>query len=320
MYYFLQSRRLLLGLFILSSVAAAQSTQPPAQYGYTAREPDISGLIFYRARYYDPTGGRFVQRDPLGLNGGINDYAYVAGNPVSANDPRGLAASDVDADFAKAAVYGGKRYWDWYSDRDIGTIAQAQATRDAAVPWWYIPRLLANSIVFGQSFAEAFPALLLEEYLSNATRLTGNVAEAGAFGGIVARWLFRVGPRSVESLGPHGFLPDPSNLEAQRIQLRAPNLKIPFVETWPDRAGALRNATQNEGGLYKIAQPPIAIDVEQYWVAMGIPSELVKTVVLEPLILVPNIPLHYIHSVQAVGRDGQALGPLILNPYFAAGN
>jgi len=62
------------------------------QYGYTGREPDETGLIYYRARYYDPTIGRFTQRDPIGLQGGINQYAYVGGNPVNFVDPQGLLA------------------------------------------------------------------------------------------------------------------------------------------------------------------------------------------------------------------------------------
>jgi RHS repeat-associated protein len=60
------------------------------QYGYTGREPDETGLIYYRARYYDPTTGRFTQRDPIGLQGGINRYAYVGNNPVNFTDPEGL--------------------------------------------------------------------------------------------------------------------------------------------------------------------------------------------------------------------------------------
>ncbi len=60
------------------------------QYGYTGREPDETGLIYYRARYYDPTIGRFTQRDPIGLEGGINQYLYVQANPVNAVDPSGL--------------------------------------------------------------------------------------------------------------------------------------------------------------------------------------------------------------------------------------
>ncbi|MBI3772986.1 MAG: type IV secretion protein Rhs [Gammaproteobacteria bacterium] len=68
-----------------------------AQYGYTGREPDATGLIYYRARYYDPTIGRFTQRDPIGLAGGINRYAYVGNNPVNYTDPRGLFISSFSS-------------------------------------------------------------------------------------------------------------------------------------------------------------------------------------------------------------------------------
>jgi RHS repeat-associated protein len=71
---------------------ATSGNQIP-QYGYTGREADETGLIYYRARYYDPTIGRFTQRDPIGLQGGINPYAYVNGNPINWVDPLGLAVS-----------------------------------------------------------------------------------------------------------------------------------------------------------------------------------------------------------------------------------
>jgi RHS repeat-associated protein len=57
---------------------------------YTAREDDGTGLTFYRARYYDPVLKRFIASDPIGLEGGINTYAYVEGNPLSYVDPEGL--------------------------------------------------------------------------------------------------------------------------------------------------------------------------------------------------------------------------------------
>ena len=66
---------------------ASTGTQP--RFGYTGREPDETGLVFYRARYYDPASGRFTQRDPIGLDGGLNPYAYVSGNPTNYIDPSG---------------------------------------------------------------------------------------------------------------------------------------------------------------------------------------------------------------------------------------
>ncbi len=59
-------------------------------YTYTGREFDSeSGLYYYRARYYDPTTGRFLQNDPVGFSGGINLYRYALGNPASLRDPLG---------------------------------------------------------------------------------------------------------------------------------------------------------------------------------------------------------------------------------------
>ncbi len=63
-------------------------------YGYTGRELDTeTGLYYYRARYYDPGVGRFIQKDPIGFRGGINVYNYVGANPLNWVDPRGLDAS-----------------------------------------------------------------------------------------------------------------------------------------------------------------------------------------------------------------------------------
>jgi RHS repeat-associated protein len=69
------------------NVTAASGVIP--QVGFTGREPDETGLVYYRARYYNPGLGRFVSRDPIGLQGGINNYAYVGNNPVNYADPSG---------------------------------------------------------------------------------------------------------------------------------------------------------------------------------------------------------------------------------------
>jgi RHS repeat-associated protein len=66
------------------------------RYSYTGRERDPdTGLMYYRARWYDPETGRFISEDPIGLAGGINQYAYVGNNPQNGTDPTGLYEIDV---------------------------------------------------------------------------------------------------------------------------------------------------------------------------------------------------------------------------------
>jgi RHS repeat-associated protein len=49
-----------------------------------------NGLLYMRARFYDPEVGRFISKDPIRFAGGdLNLYAYVANNPVIGVDPSG---------------------------------------------------------------------------------------------------------------------------------------------------------------------------------------------------------------------------------------
>jgi len=64
-------------------------------FGFTGREYDAeSGLYYYRARYYDPALGMFIQSDPIGFAAGdLNIYAYVGNDPFNWTDPSGLTGS-----------------------------------------------------------------------------------------------------------------------------------------------------------------------------------------------------------------------------------
>jgi RHS repeat-associated protein len=60
-------------------------------YLFTGRRYDMeSELYYYRARYFSPRLGRFLQRDPVGYADGMNPYQYVRGNPTNFVDPSGL--------------------------------------------------------------------------------------------------------------------------------------------------------------------------------------------------------------------------------------
>jgi len=55
---------------------------------YFDRETNLSYNYF---RDYDPTIGRYVESDPIGLKGGLNTYAYALSNPVAKTDAFGLS-------------------------------------------------------------------------------------------------------------------------------------------------------------------------------------------------------------------------------------
>ena len=108
----------------LSDVFASLGTQA-TQYGndflYTGRKLDPeTGLMYYRARYYDPSLGRFVQRDPIGYAAGWNLYQYVRGGPVNLVDPTGL----------EDAVYTdlkGNEYGDWKYRDEQASVGEVRA-------------------------------------------------------------------------------------------------------------------------------------------------------------------------------------------------
>jgi RHS repeat-associated protein len=88
--------------------------------GFPGQSRTLSDLYYNRYRDYDPTTGRYIQADPIGLAGGANPYSYAMNNPLRYSDPTGefvpllvigfLIWFDIDLIQQRVS---GKRAWSW---------------------------------------------------------------------------------------------------------------------------------------------------------------------------------------------------------------
>ena len=85
-----------------------------------------TGMHYNYFRDYDPSTGRYIEADPIGLEGGTNPYLYAEANPLMYTDPLGLWAwgdplpqgvVDFSAGFGDTLSFGAT---DWLRDR-MGT-------------------------------------------------------------------------------------------------------------------------------------------------------------------------------------------------------
>jgi RHS repeat-associated protein len=77
---------------VLEETGSPVRNQPFTYCGLYGVMREAGGLYFMKRRYYDAVTGRFIQKDPIGILGGINVYTYAGNNPVTYMDPEGLFA------------------------------------------------------------------------------------------------------------------------------------------------------------------------------------------------------------------------------------
>jgi RHS repeat-associated protein len=75
---------------------AQPSASAPTYLGFSSQLVDSSGLVYMRARWYDPAASKFLTRDPASTDAGtpssLNSFGYASGNPISLSDPGGTCA------------------------------------------------------------------------------------------------------------------------------------------------------------------------------------------------------------------------------------
>lgn len=81
----------------------------PGQY-YDAH----SGLYYNHNRYYNPELGRYMEVDPLGLEAGLNPYAYAGSSPTNAVDPTGLKVTFMERPVGDGFLKGFKNSLSWF--------------------------------------------------------------------------------------------------------------------------------------------------------------------------------------------------------------
>ena len=171
------------------------------RYGYTGRERDeLTGLYYYRARWYDAQVGRFISEDPIGFNGrDVNLYVYVRNNPVNLIDPEGTQVrSDRDR---PGDYYPGMR--EPYQPQRGGSIACAL---DGYNPWLSIEpgggvHVPAFPGLFGSVGMMINPFTLeICFYTKVATRIG-----AGVFAGVGLKLGLNLGPANGENAKGENF-------------------------------------------------------------------------------------------------------------------
>ena len=76
------------------AISQSSGASTPTYLGYAGQLQDPSGLLYMRARWYDPATGRFTTRDPGAIApvqpAALNSFGYAYANPLLLSDPTGV--------------------------------------------------------------------------------------------------------------------------------------------------------------------------------------------------------------------------------------
>ncbi len=133
------------------------------KHGYQAHAE--TPFLHLGARYYDPDTGRFLQRDPIGIFGGLDVYEYCSSNPVASIDPSG------NGNFG--SLNGDAQYRSWREQGYSPSSASRQMERMA-------PDEFKAGLMVGVGLGTAMAAWYAAPYIASAAAAAPGVVAGGA--------------------------------------------------------------------------------------------------------------------------------------------
>jgi len=150
--------------------AVAQPFKFVGQFGVMT---ESNGWYYMRARYYDPSVGRFISEDPIGFDGGdVNLYGYVLNNPVHFVDPLGLWTLQLGFGFNVGGLVG--------SSKSVGIIFG----RNSKTKKWQFGLYAAGAAGLQGGAAASATVDMTWSRNDNITDVAGLATSAGGSGGI----------------------------------------------------------------------------------------------------------------------------------------
>jgi RHS repeat-associated protein len=138
-----------------------------------------SGLFYNRFRYYDPSVGRYISSDPIGIAGGLNAYSYSK-NPINWIDPFGL----VDETEPGYHVYGlyenqnaTKPYYIGITDDP--TRRRAEHADSGRLPEGAVLKPIHSDVTYGE--ARGFEQALIDHHETKTAAVGSDLKKAKNF-------------------------------------------------------------------------------------------------------------------------------------------
>jgi len=294
--------------------AVRRGTETPKRYRYTGKERDTeTGLYYHGDRYYAPWLARWTSCDPAGLQGSLNLYGYVRGNPVRYIDPTGRQGAEPEQlNFARLFTQ------DIRATKTGRGISKAlRKDIQAMWEWWggHGQAHVGHPIEKPQVFLRAGEKVTVraEAALQNVTEGAAVIRQEAAAvrAGLVERILSRAFVRTVEGVDPTaaaGLRVSQPAKAAWRTGTRFLAAKADLLKSYAARiASAGSSGASAPGGTAVVASE--ANTAEQLELQFG-KVEAAVSKVLPDASKLAELGSGAVQSASKLARVGRALAPV----------